>query len=241
MLFLVVFICIFGAASSQGVGADRKKEKPNTTEELEELYRKYEVSSDDRILVDYSECPTRDKILLPEEIEWALFLFSDRISSEVAIPQPLYDQWQCKINERDEFDRVLGETVGGNNLGIALERAGDIDGAVACYEKNIALGYPATHAFERLRIIYKRRRDVVNELRVLRAGVAVFSAANDTRMASALRENPQYEKEIMAARLDPKNGTRRDPLGNLLVSLISEEAKYRMRISVLLKNNPELK
>ena len=83
-----------------------------------------------------------------------------------------------KLEEIEQETRLLSETARLNNLGIKYEKGGDIDRAIHAYEENINLGYPATHAFERLRILYRRLGDNNNMKRVLKRYAEVFGCDN---------------------------------------------------------------
>lgn len=230
-LGLILSAIFFGRSSSQNLNNEF------TTARLERLYRKHHYG-DKRVFLDLSTVTPHEWIFLPDDIESELGRSSrDRV---ISVPEDLITEWKSALEEYDEFNRRLGETCENNNRGIELEKLGQIDEAIKVYEKNISIGYLATHAYERLRIIYKRRKDPVNEIRVLRAGVALFGPANDERFLQALSEYPQLEEEIGNARSNPKKGTLYDENGLLVVAFISEEAKYRYRIQALLKKYPDL-
>lgn len=84
-----------------------------------------------------------------------------------------------KLEEIEHENRLLSETARLNSLGIEYEKEGDIDRAIHAYEENINLGYPATHAFERLRILYRRLGDNNNMKRVLKRYAEVFGYDNE--------------------------------------------------------------
>lgn len=86
-----------------------------------------------------------------------------------------------------------------NNIGIAKEKAGDIDGAIRIYEENVAQEYPATHSYDRLMILYRKRKDYDNEIRIISKAINVFSAENERRAEQAIKEYPQKEKQIRTA------------------------------------------
>lgn len=73
-----------------------------------------------------------------------------------------------------EREEALNDCCALNNRGIAFEKNGKTDLAVIEYEKNIAAGYPAHHAFKRLMIIYRKAKDYDNELRVIQRALEVF-------------------------------------------------------------------
>lgn len=95
--------------------------------------------------------------------------------------------------------QLLQDTAARNNEGSAYEKLGRTDEAIAIYEENISDGYPALHAFERLMILYRRRKDYENEVRVIRRAIEVFFAENQRRAERAIDDEPQREEEIMDA------------------------------------------
>lgn len=236
VLLAAVFLGLILSAIFFGGSRTRNLNKGFTTARLEKLYRKHRYG-DKRVFLDLSTVTPHEWIFLPDDIEHELDRCPNRVAS---VPEDLITEWKSALEEYDEFNRRLGETCENNNRGIELEKLGQIDEAIKVYEKNISIGYLATHAYERLRIIYKRRKDPANELRVLRAGIALFEPANDERFRQALSEYPQLEEEIGNARCNPKKGTLYDENGDLVVAFISEEAKYRYRIQALLKKYPDL-
>lgn len=63
-----------------------------------------------------------------------------------------------------------------NNRGIAYEKMGKIEDAIATYEINISIGYTAHHAYKRLMILYRKQKDYHNERRVIIRALEVFPA-----------------------------------------------------------------
>lgn len=92
------------------------------------------------------------------------------------IPMEMYNTIKKKYDEYQERNRKLNRCAELNNKGIALEKSGDIDAAIDVYEENIYGDcYPATHAFDRLCVIYRKRKDYQNEIRVLQKAMEIFS------------------------------------------------------------------
>jgi tetratricopeptide (TPR) repeat protein len=56
--------------------------------------------------------------------------------------------------------------VGRNQRGIAYEKAGNIDAAIAEYEANVADYADAPHPYDRLRSLYNKRKDYANAVRI---------------------------------------------------------------------------
>lgn len=96
-------------------------------------------------------------------------------------------------------DYSLHDCAALNNIGIAKEKAGDIDGAIKVYEDNVAHEYAATHSYDRLMVIYRKRKDYCNEIRIINKAIKVFSAENESRAQRAIKEYPLKEKQIRAA------------------------------------------
>ena len=82
-----------------------------------------------------------------------------------------------KLTSEIAKQKSLADCVSRNNQGIAFEKDGDIEAAVALYEENIKPGcYPAMHSFDRLLVIYRRMGDYNNELRVCERAISVFKS-----------------------------------------------------------------
>ncbi len=77
------------------------------------------------------------------------------------------------MHEYLEFERKLGAAVANNNDGIALEKAGDIAGAIEKFEQNILPDtYFTLHPYHRLCVLYRRAGDYDNEIRVIETCLA---------------------------------------------------------------------
>ena len=57
------------------------------------------------------------------------------------------------------IQKLFGPMVDRNIEGIRLEKAGDLAGAIRLYEANIKDGFDGSHPYDRLRIIYKKKKD----------------------------------------------------------------------------------
>lgn len=91
---------------------------------------------------------------------------------------------------------ALAKTAEYNNQGIELEKGNRIEEAIKIYEKAIALRYPATHAYDRLMILYRRIGQYEQEQRVINLAVEVFSEENKQRAEKAKLSNPEYAEQI---------------------------------------------
>src|SRR5712691_3176418 len=74
-------------------------------------------------------------------------------------------------------ERWLLEAQTARNLeGLAAEQAGNLDEAIALYERNVAEGFPGDLPYGRLVAIYERRAAFDQAERVLRRAIAVFES-----------------------------------------------------------------
>ena len=81
----------------------------------------------------------------------------------------------------DKMSDLINKVAELNNLGIAFEKRGELDGAIGCYEKNIKLRYPATHSYERLMTLYRRLKKPDEEVRVIKIAIEVFESEVERR------------------------------------------------------------
>lgn len=135
------------------------------------------------------------RVFLPKEINSQIRKLALGNINEVIILKNIYEDAQKKLGDYNKFNEDLNETATNNNLGIEAEKDGNIDKAIQHYEKNIIVGYPATHSYERLMKIYRRRRQYKDELRIIDTAIDVFSIENEKRFMKA-RDNPKNEKYL---------------------------------------------
>lgn len=90
------------------------------------------------------------------------------------VPDAVVERIERVKAKRDEDNRRLQECADRNDLGRELEKSGQIDEAIAVYEENIADGYPAAYAFDRLLVLYRKAKAYKDEKRVIKRACAVF-------------------------------------------------------------------
>jgi hypothetical protein len=81
---------------------------------------------------------------------------------------------------------LIGKVADLNNQGIAQEKRSDIARAILCYEEHITLRWPATHACERLMVIYDRLKTFDEEIRVIQVAIEVFNTEKECRKTQGI-------------------------------------------------------
>ena len=104
--------------------------------------------------------------------------------------------------ENGEF-QVPRSNVDKNLLGMSCEKAGQIDRAVLCYEACIKNSFDGNHPYDRLLVIYRKRKDTENELRVVRKAIKVFE-----KVASSGRSDGQSKLQKYQQRLEKMQPSR---------------------------------
>jgi len=72
---------------------------------------------------------------------------------------------------RGAWEEFFGDMVDHNLKGIELEKAGRVDDALLLYEANVAMGFGGSHPYDRLRVIYSKRGQLDDAIRVCQAFV----------------------------------------------------------------------
>ncbi len=91
-----------------------------------------------------------------------------------------------------------GATVDANLSGEELERAGRVDEAIALYEKCVSERFDGSYPYNRLAIIYRKRKDYDNEIRVLEQAIGIYShdISGDNTKLSKFQERLEKAKEL---------------------------------------------
>jgi len=106
-------------------------------------------------------------------------------------------------NKNKKEGARLNEISRNNTSGIELEKAGKIEEAVQKYENNVSNRVIATHSYDRLMIIYRKRKQYHDEIRIIKTAIEVFSDENQLRYQRAMEKAPTNElkNEIEAGHL----------------------------------------
>lgn len=113
---------------------------------------------------------------------------------------------ECKDKE-NEFDiSIVSQTIIDSenssrliHIGQSLEKEGMIDEAIAVYEKSILSKIPATVPYDRLMILYRKKKDYENEIRIIKEAISVFMAENEKRAGRVIDKDSSLYNEVMQA------------------------------------------
>lgn len=104
----------------------------------------------------------------------AEYLMGD--SKSFMVKTALLKEWDEKLAEYKNTGSKLQQTADNNNKGIAFEKEGNITSAIEVYEENLKIGYPATHSYIRLMILYRKEKKYEDEIRVIKKAIELFSS-----------------------------------------------------------------
>jgi tetratricopeptide (TPR) repeat protein len=102
--------------------------------------------------------------------------------------QSSFNELDMLKNENKIIQEGLEKTASRNNSGIVLEKDGKIDEAIKVYEENVNDNVVATHSYDRLMIIYRKRQDYKNEIRIINIAMDVFTKENENRYQKGLKK-----------------------------------------------------
>jgi len=93
---------------------------------------------------------------------------------------------------------ILDIMVDRNNKGIELEKKGDIENAIKLYEQNVDDKFFGTHPYDRLAIIYRKRKKFDDEIRILKRKISIFEKINQEGLHYFLEHcSKDYPKELI--------------------------------------------
>lgn len=158
----------------------KKKSYQDTIEITDEIYAKYRLYFSheifaERLLYKYGKNNGKSKVYIDKE-EY----------------EGIIEQYNRDENIKSQIDRSAEL----NNKGIALEKDGKIEDAINVYEENIKIGYPATHSYERLMILYHKGKRYQDEKRIVEIAISVFTTENAVRAKKAIKANPKLKTSI---------------------------------------------
>lgn len=98
------------------------------------------------------------------------------------------------------IEEKFHEQVDRNLKGIQLEKEGKIDEAITLYEKNIKENFIGNHPYDRLAIIYRKRKQIDDEIRVLQKAIWVFENIVYVGRGDRLPKLQKFKKRLEKAK-----------------------------------------
>jgi len=86
-----------------------------------------------------------------------------------------------------------------NMRGGALEEKGSIDEAIELYEQNVSENFVGNHPYDRLAIIYRKRKQIDEEIRVLKKAIWVFENVVHQARGDRLQKLDKFKKRLQKA------------------------------------------
>ncbi|MGG2466821.1 hypothetical protein ACOV1W_03740 [Paraclostridium bifermentans] len=121
-------------------------------------------------------------------------LSSVKLPNKIRLDIWISNEDKKNIEENEKlYEDVFSNTDKGyelNKKGMELEKSKDIDGAIEYYEQSIDCNFDGTHPYDRLAILYRKKKDYDNEIRVLDKAIYNF------KLLSKVRLNSNYETKI---------------------------------------------
>lgn len=118
------------------------------------------------------------------------------------LEQAQFDRLYLIENEEQEESNqqeIFNESSRLIKLGIDLEKEGMIDEAISVYEKSIIPQLTATHPYDRLMILYRKKKDYNNEIRVIKIAISVFMKENERRAGRSIEEDSSLYNQVIQA------------------------------------------
>jgi len=121
-----------------------------------------------------------------------------------------YDEWSdarilgvvgsCGGSRREIAVGSFDKHVERNLKGIQFERDGQIDKAIKLYEINAEENFGGNHPYDRLAVIYRKRNQIGDEIRVLEKAIWVFEKVVHKDRGDRLPKLEKFKKRLERAR-----------------------------------------
>ena len=98
---------------------------------------------------------------------------------------------EIRLHNR-RLSEILCIMVNRNNKGIELEKKGDIENAIKLYEQNVADEFFGTYPYDRLTIIYRKRKQFDDEIRIIKEAIEIIG---DTKYKERLEKAKILKKK----------------------------------------------
>lgn len=101
-----------------------------------------------------------------------------------------------------QFDKQVER----NLRGIELQKTGNIEQAIKLYEQNIKENFEGSHPYNALAVIYRQRKQINDEIRVLEKAVFVFDKIVYNLRADKSPKLIKFRERLRKAKIIKQNG-----------------------------------
>ena len=124
--------------------------------------------------------------------------------NNIIILKSEYEELLSKIQQRSDLQKLKNKVYEMLDKGRQLEKAGDIDSTIEVYQKVVdidynGVGYGQNKPYDRLMILYRKKKDVDNEIKTIEQAIKVLSEENNKRALSAIEKHPDKKEQILNA------------------------------------------
>lgn len=115
----------------------------------------------------------------------------------------MFNFFKKKKGDDKQIEEINFDQMVDNNLkGKKLEKKGKVDEAINLYEINIKHDFEGNHPYDRLAIIYRRKKDYDNEIRVLNHAIKVFkNLSKSTKRGDVKPKLEKFKARLEKARI----------------------------------------
>ncbi len=106
----------------------------------------------------------------------------------VVVDKKKWKKAEEEMERRRARNKEIELTASINNEGIVAEKQGDFDRAIELYEQNVNRQSDGHHSYDRLLVLYRKRKDFDNELRIAKIATSLFP--------SDLKYKTRFEKLV---------------------------------------------
>jgi tetratricopeptide (TPR) repeat protein len=134
---------------------------------------------------------------------WGIFKKPKTELEEIeALRRKVYGEEALK--EEEKYSKQLEK----NRTAHELEKIGKVDEAIKLYEQNVNENFVGNHPYQRLAVIYRKRRQVDEEMRILEKAVSVIKRKSSSeefrtrlgkiynKLAISYHQDEQYDDEV---------------------------------------------
>jgi DNA polymerase III subunit epsilon len=111
-------------------------------------------------------------------------------------PEMRVETLSARMRAYRQCSRIPTAPAERNLLGIEFEAEGLVDNAIECYQANVRDGFEGNHPYDRLAVIFRRRRDAASEIAVLTRAIEVFSQLQTSSRSDMAQKLEKFRQRL---------------------------------------------